>query len=140
MKISVRHFGWLSMAIFAVCLTQDGYYIAGDDARAWSPAIGLFFLGWMGMADHGIAWIANPLMVLAWYFASNSKAGRAFVCSALALPIMTSFLLVKNILSDEGGGMSQVTGYGLGFWLWMVSAAVMAMGAGMAYRQSRRVA
>jgi hypothetical protein len=140
MKISSRHLTWLSIALFVLCLTQDGYYIAGRNPRAWSPAIGLLLLGWIGLSEHAFAWIANPLMFLAWFFAWKSKPGRALVLSGLALVFMASFLSEKRILSDENGGTSAITGYGPGFWLWLASAAVMMGGAAMALFRSRQLA
>jgi hypothetical protein len=138
MNISSRPFFWLSTVLFAVCLTQDGYYIAGNNPRAWSPALGLLLLGWIGLGQLVFAWIANPLMILAWLFSWKSRPGRALLCSTLALLFMASFLFEKRILSDENGRSSAIAGYGLGYWLWMASAAVMALGAGMTWFQSRQ--
>jgi hypothetical protein len=138
MKISSRHIFWLSMALFAACLTQDGYYIAGNNPRAWSPAYGLLFLGWLGLSQPVFEWIANPLMILAWFLFRKSKPGWALSFSALAFLFMAAFLLEKRIISDENGRTSAVTGYGLGFWLWLASAAVMAAAAGLALIEDRR--
>jgi hypothetical protein len=137
-KISPRHIFWLSVALFALCLTQDGYYIAGNNPRAWSPAYGLLFLGWIGLSQRVFEWIANPLMFLAWFFFWKAKPGRALISSFLALLLMASFLLEKRILSDENGRTSAITGYGPGFWLWMASAAVMLAATGLALLEHRR--
>jgi|GEM_PF-605079 len=138
MKFSSRLLFGLSAALFVACLTQDGYYIAGYDTRAWSPAIGLLLVGWMGLGMHVYEWLANPLLVLAWFFAWKARPGRALICSALALLFMAGFLYEKRIVSNENGGTSVITGYGLGYWLWMASAAVMLVGAGMAFFHARQ--
>src|SRR3954463_1280614 len=49
----------LSVALFLLCLTQDGYYVEGPDPRAWaSPAV-LLSMGWLGVFEGVFAWLAN---------------------------------------------------------------------------------
>ena len=55
-----------SVALFAVCLVNDGYYIDGPDPRAWAPAWGLLLFGWVGVFTGTVAWFANPVLFLAW--------------------------------------------------------------------------
>jgi hypothetical protein len=138
MKTPSRSIFWLSVALFALCLTQDGYFIAGNSPRAWSPAIGLLLVGWIGMSQKFFEWLANPLLILAWFFFWKSKPGRASIFSSLAFLFMTSFLLEKRVLSDENGRTAAITGYGLGYWLWIASAVVMMAAAGMALLEDRR--
>ena len=52
-------------------------------------------------------------------------AGLAF----LGLLFMLSFLLNKTIVDSEAGSNSRISGHGLGYWLWLSSAAVALFGA-----------
>jgi hypothetical protein len=138
MKTSSRYMFWLSVALYLACLTQDGYFIAGNNPRAWSPAIGLLLVGWLGLSQAVFSWLANPFMILAWFSYWKLKPGRALTCSAIAFLFMVRFLFEKRVLSDENGRTSAITGYGLGYWLWIASAVVLMAAAGMALIQHRR--
>jgi hypothetical protein len=112
----------LSVALFAVSLTQDAYYISGDDPRAWAPAWSLLLMGWMGVFYGVFAWLGNPLLIAGWLgFAFKShRAGVAL--SGLALAFMLSFLAHTTIVRSEAPTYARITGYGPAYWLWIASA------------------
>lgn len=35
---------YLSMGLFTLCLFNDGYYISGQNPRAWAPAWGILLV------------------------------------------------------------------------------------------------
>jgi hypothetical protein len=40
-----------------------------------------------------------------------------------------SFLLHKEIVGDEAGHLARITGYGSGYWLWVLSIGVAGVAA-----------
>ncbi|MDB5335220.1 MAG: hypothetical protein JWN70_839 [Planctomycetaceae bacterium] len=124
----------VSIILFLVSLTQDGYYIdRPEDPRAWAPCIGLLLIGWLGVLEGVWAWLANPALAVAWLL-MLTKPGRIsqIILAVLATGLALSFLLYPEILANEAGGRTRITGYGAGYWLWissMVTAAVGATGA-----------
>lgn len=120
----------ISGALYLVCLTQDGYYIDGPDPEAWAPAYGLLIAGWLGMFAGVFAWLANPLLFASWYLLTRSRHGAAFFVSSGALLFATSFLLQPEVISSTKPTYSQITGYGVGYWLWITSVLVVMVGTG----------
>lgn len=120
----------LSVVLFLTSLTQDGYYIdRPGDPRAWAPCIGLLLIGWLGVFDGILAWLANPALLAAWIFLnfrSSRRLGAAIGAAAIAFAL--SFLLYTEILTNEAGGTSKITGYGAGYWLWVASGGVAMIG------------
>ena len=121
-----------SFALFAACLLNDGYYIEGSDPRAWSPAWALLLLGWVGVASGTLAWLANPTLLLAWILSLSKKHSLSLLAAIVALLLMVSFLFQASVISSEAPTYSRIVGYGVGFWLWVGSAAVQALGSAVA--------
>jgi hypothetical protein len=129
-RFDQRHlFFWISLALFALCLVNDGYYIAGPNPRAWAPAWGLLLVGWLGLFSGTIAWLANPALLTAWVMFYRRKYRRSAAFALIAAALMASFLFAKTVISSESTSNSKVTGYGLGYWLWLSSAFVLLIGA-----------
>jgi hypothetical protein len=112
----------ISVGVFVVALFNDGFYLDLDEPRAWAPGWAELLFGWMSAS---LAWLANPCLFIAWVFALRRQtfiaAGLALFATGLAL----SFLLVDEMIVNEGGGTAKITGYGLGYWLWLASAVTM---------------
>jgi hypothetical protein len=125
---SPRTVGLVSLGIFAVALTQDGFYLDRVGRDAWAPGWGEFALGWISLFSGTVAWLGNPLLIASWITLFRGKikwaAGLAFV----ALLFMLSFLLNKRIVDSEAGTSARISGYGLGYWLWLSSAFVVVFG------------
>jgi len=126
-----------SVALFVACLTQDGYYIDDPDPRKWSPGWGLLLFGWMGLLSGTVAWLANPLLFASWVFLAMSKFRAAFYLALGAFLIAMSFLLNSEVISSTKPDYSKIVGYGIGYWLWIASALILAVGAGVLTIRSR---
>ena len=121
----------LSVALFVACLTQDGYYIDDADPRKWSPGWGLLLFGWMGLLSGTLAWLANPLLFVSWVFLAMSKFRLAFYVALGAFLFAMSFLLNSEVISSTRPDYSKIVGYGIGYWLWIASALIVTVGAGV---------
>jgi hypothetical protein len=59
---------FVSVLLFILCLTQDGVCIAGECSRY--PPLAMLGMGVMefvvGNFSAGVAWFANPMLLLAW--------------------------------------------------------------------------
>ena len=119
----------LSMCIFAVALTQNGYYVGHAPRDAWAPGWGEFAVGWMGLFTGTIAWLGNPLLIAGWITFFRKRAKASAYLSALALLVMLSFLHDKTIIINETGSSAKITGYGLGYVLWVASSVAALIGA-----------
>ena len=111
----------LSLLLFAVSLTQAGFY-SGDSRTVWGPGWYLFLIGPFGMMDLEFTWFANPLLITAWAGLFLRAKKLSLVSGALCSAMMLGFLLRKKILVDEGGGHALIVGYGVGYWMWILSA------------------
>jgi hypothetical protein len=121
-----------SIALFVVCLTQDGFYIEGPNPRAWASGFYLFLLGWLGLLSGTIAWFANPLLISAWVLFWLRRYWIALALGVAALFCALSFLNVDTVVVSEAPTFAKVTGYGLGYWLWIASMMVITLGSGLA--------
>jgi hypothetical protein len=118
-----------SILLFLASLTQNGFYIdRKDNPEAWSPCFGLLLIGWIAVPLGIPAWLANPAIFLAWICGLFGWKQSAVVSCAFALVFSLSFIFCERILTDEGGGESGITGYGIGYWLWNASIAVALLG------------
>jgi hypothetical protein len=72
-------------------------------------------------------WLANPLLFVSW-ITYKKKPKTSLILSILSLLFMLSFLLVDEIISNEAGMKSKVVSYGLGYWLWVMSAIFIIIG------------
>jgi hypothetical protein len=121
----------LSFVAFAVALTQDCFFTDSPDPRTWSPGWVLLALGWVGIFSGETAWIANPMLFLAWASCEIGKIKVSLIFAAISLAFMVPLGLRKRIISKESSTFSKITGFGPGYWLWctsgileLVSAAV----------------
>lgn len=119
----------LSVLLFVISLALDGFYLETKDPRAWSPCIWLLLFGWMGLFAGMVAWLANPVLFFAWIcMAVRPLRWGALAAALLALLLALTFLLHTSIITDEGGGRANITGYGLGYWFWLASMIVALLG------------
>ena len=65
-RSAVRLFMGVSILLFVISLTQNGYHIDDSDDRGWHPAVGLLLVGCLGAFTGVFAWLANPLLVATW--------------------------------------------------------------------------
>jgi hypothetical protein len=74
------------------------------------------------------AWLANPIIVAAWFFYLRNKRSAALISSVLALGLTLTFLWVAEVpLSDKLSSV-KIISYGSGYWLWIASAGILVTG------------
>lgn len=120
----------LSIALYLTSLTQVCYVHA--DTRPGDGLLGIVALlfGWGLIPGEGVAWLANPLLWGAWLTSLMPFTRWLTVTiAAVALGFSLSFLLVHEMMANEGGSRAAVTGYGPGYWLWIVSIVCALIGA-----------
>ena len=113
-----------SISLFCTCLFCDGFYWTSSPDRAY-PGWQLLLLGWSAIPHGGIAWFANPALGLGWTFLASRRPVRSAGLASLGLAFMFSFLLVSEVTSVYASTSSGVTGYGIGYWLWVASAVTL---------------
>jgi len=69
-------------------------------------------------------------MSLAWRSFSQAKWKSALVYSMIAAMLATAFLALARIHVDDGAYTKEITGYGLGYWLWMLSPWIIVIASG----------
>ena len=115
----------ISIIVFAASLTQDSYYIAGKDPKAWSPAFYSLLLGPIGLFDGIFEWLANPVLAAAWVFSLAGKNKIALLLGCLASALMLAFLFRQTIIASEAPTYAKIIGYGAGYWLWLTSGVLV---------------
>jgi len=136
-----KNITFFSILLYAVSLTQKAFCSGGDCydsvmlalVGALGVPIAIFGSGSMAC----ITWVANPLLVFAWLTLYRSKIKTALLFSLAASLIAASFLLFKTIPTDEGGTPHPITGYGIGYWLWLSACCSMMLGSAGLYLRKR---
>jgi hypothetical protein len=98
---------------------------------------GALMLGYQDRSEvFNIAWLANPIIAVTWFLYLHDVRFAALISAVTALGLTLCFLWVKCILGPGPEGvnvadfeMRSVISYGIGYWLWVASAAVLAAGA-----------
>src|SRR5215471_967366 len=118
----------LSMAAFVICMPMDSFCVSGT-CSGW-PSWSVLLLGWLETFDilHvgpfvALCWYANVYLFLSWA-AVSMRSRLALVFSALAVALSVSFLLGRDVVSNEGGVALPITGVAAGYWLWVASASL----------------
>jgi len=75
------------------------------------------------------AWLANPVIAIAWILYVSDKQPAALISAVVSLGLTLSFLCVQ----DGPFGPKQldpvpIISYGIGYWLWVASAAIVVAG------------
>jgi len=128
---------FFSIVLYLVALTQNSFEtIVGPNSKGIMDLL----VGWMGVLmlhPPAMVWLANPTLVAAWVFIKKNQR-TSFILSVISLVIMLSFLLFDEIIVNESGASSKITAYGLGYWLWVLSAFIMVIGNGVLYYIKRK--
>ncbi|WEA03608.1 hypothetical protein [Mucilaginibacter sp. SJ] len=116
----------LSIGIYSVSLTQDCYCVTDSCGNSFMALI----MGIVGLVFGGanLTWLANPILFISWSLWKKNTQ-KSMLASGCALIFMISFLFFKQIVSDEAGNYSNIVSYKLGYWLWLLSALTMFIGA-----------
>ncbi|MCQ6960617.1 hypothetical protein [Mucilaginibacter aquariorum] len=116
-----------SITLYIASLTQSGF--STDNGQVDNgPGYALVLTGWLCVSIAGISWFANPLLILSWFSFKSQSNKRSLFLSLLAFLISLSFMFNKFIIVDEGGSLHEISGYRLGYWLWLASCVLMLIG------------
>ena len=75
------------------------------------------------------AWLANPIIVVTWGLHLRNARPAAPISAVLGFALALSFLLVKTIPgSPRESDFGLIISHGIGYWLWVASAAILAAG------------
>ena len=115
-----------SVVLFLASLPWTSFRV--DGSREGLPGWMVLLIGCLGLFDPGhpahLAWLANPLLLLTWGM-GMARTGigtrrAAVAAGGLALLLALSFPLLRTVIVGDTGP-SQVTGLGVGYWLWLAS-------------------
>lgn len=117
----------IAICLFLTSFTQPAFYIDTPEKDAWSSPIAIFFMGWMGLVAGSfscIAWLANPLFIIAVILFLRNRKVAVLIC-LLAILFAASFLLVHTIIVSEAPTYARITNYKAGYWLWFGSMGML---------------
>jgi hypothetical protein len=126
-KILAHMLQALGLLLFYMCLFQDSFYRSKGYPTEDSAA--LLVIGYFGLLDGIVAWFANPALLAAWIYFYLKRFKISLFFSFLAFCLIVSFFFQKTISVNEAGTMAEITGYGLGFWLWLASSVASTVAA-----------
>jgi hypothetical protein len=141
MRLSLRSLPYLlmavSVALFLACMTQDSFCMSNVCGR-W-PAYDVLAMGWLepfALLNVGpfvaFSWYANPALFFTWICIALSKNQVAAIFGCIGGSIGTllglSFLLGTSVLVSERGS-DEITGYAVGYWLWLGSLCLALLSA-----------
>lgn len=86
-------------------------------------------MGWftVPLSLGGIAWLANPLLILSWIFWWKGMR-YAWIFALLASGLSLSFLAAKTIAGNEAGHLEKIIGVQGSYWLWVSACLVQLAG------------
>lgn len=111
-----------SVLLYLIALAFPGFYVVQgtEEAKPWIEGFWLLVFGLGAVFQGLVAWLANPLIFAAW-FAIFKKNNTALVFSVIGLGFALSFLFTRGSRFHDGSGMQTITGYAIGYWLWVAS-------------------
>jgi hypothetical protein len=128
----------ISVVLYAISLTQPCFCTANGCGGNWQGAsiVGLGAIGGI-MSFAGLTWYANPVLWVTWMF-MKKRSPKALAASMVATAIALSFLLFTNIADKRAGTVADITAYQVGYWCWVASMLVMAIGSFILYPWMKR--
>jgi small neutral amino acid transporter SnatA (MarC family) len=118
----------ISIVLYIISLTQISYCIPGS-CKNFSGLLSLIF-GWVGvfmLHFPAFPWLANPILLASW-ITHKKKPKVSLILSVVSLTFMLSFLLVDEIIANDGSTKAKIISVGLGYWLWVMSAIFIIIG------------
>lgn len=124
----------LSVVAYIACLPWDAFCVRGlcDEWPAWT----ILLSGWLmlGSPFANFTWLANPVLFASWWFISARETVVSLILSIIALATAASFLLAGDVITNEAGIVRPITGYRIGYWLWLASMALACLAAFLTMR------
>ena len=105
-------------------------YCAGDDCASMGAGLMVVLIGWLGVlvGGAGLAWLANPFLILSWILFRVKKNWLALVSALIAVGFAASFWFQDEIMVNEAGHYKPITVYASGYWFWLSSCFAMVLG------------
>ena len=124
----------ISNGLFLFSLTQECYCTTSGCGGSWS-GLAVLISGCLGffMCPAAYTWLANPLLLASW-ININKKGNASLIGSSIATLLTISFLFFHQVIVNEGGNYDNITGYKLGYWLWMASSLTTLIGSVIIYQ------
>lgn len=130
-----------SATTFVASLTQTAIVVDGSDrglerlpSYGWELLI-LGGLSVLGDVPSLLVWLANPILAVAWIFYLRDLRRAGLISAVTALGLTLCFVWVKSVLGPGPEGvnvadfeMRPIISYGIGYLLWVASAAVLVAG------------
>ena len=113
---------YVSLVFYILCLCFPAFYVS--ETREPNYALTMLAIGWLGPLDGHFSWYANIFYMLALIFFKREGSVPLLI---LSIMLAFSFLLKSKILRDEGGGTSDITAYGVGYFLWIASIVMLCL-------------
>jgi hypothetical protein len=76
-----------------------------------------------------LIWLGNPLLFSAWVVIWRGEKAISVWLGALSVGVIAAFMLVRTVVTNEGGVPLPIRGVMLGYWLWLGSAVVALLAA-----------
>jgi hypothetical protein len=108
----------MAAGLFATSLAFETLLYADDSTFLLGIVCLLFGIGYL-------PWFANPLGALASVLLLRNSYKWAACIEAVALPLALTTLSIVEVPRNEAGQLARVTGYGVGFDLWLTSHCVL---------------
>ncbi len=132
----------ISLLLFAASLMLPAFSFdnSGEVDTAYGYIVAL--VGAMAIAGGAWAewliWLANPLFLLSIIMFSNRRPKSMRVAVAAAL-LAWSFLLMQEVMVSEGGKWGVIYKRHAGYWLWVGSITIFALGNLYYFNRSRKL-
>ena len=119
---------YLSVGLFVISLSREVFCTNNDCSGDWS-GLAILFSGTFGffLSPAGFVWLANPLLFFSWRYIKRDPKNTLITSIASSI-LAISFLFFKRIVADEAGSYYHITGYRIGYWLWLTSVITMLVG------------
>ena len=129
---------FLSVAVYIAALFQKISICLDGNCGDW-PGYLILLVGWLGVADglSNLAWIANPLIFVAWIaiWFGHSRYGLMWALPAFAFAVSFSYARAAIAKSDHRpltGSWIGTWGLETGYWLWLAAIAIGCLAAVLA--------
>jgi len=119
--------------LYVACLNFEAYSVQND--RPGPEGILLLTLGFTPLPASvaSLAWLANPLLIVAWILIWNGTDKLSVVFAVLSFLFAGGFIFMRRIVGSEALIAQEITGLGPGYWLWLASTTVACAAAAMCW-------
>lgn len=124
----------IALSVFTLVLSFffPAFYIdRPENPAAWSNGCMLFFFGWTfplgGALVPFFFWLANPIYIFS-LISIIRKKNHGYTVSYVPLILALIFSQMKRFMTSESGSETDITSLELGYFLWLSSFALLAIG------------